>query len=64
MVGIVKRYVCDACKREECVGETEENTEWVRTEVGDLCPACSRAWDNFKASFVEQMRKVNKENLV
>lgn len=33
MIGIVKRYVCDACKREECVGETEENTgicnEWL-----------------------------------
>ncbi len=64
MIGIVKRYVCDACLREVCVGEKEEQSDWVKTEGWDLCPSCARAWDNYKATFIEQMRKVNKENVI
>ena len=64
MVGIVKRYICDACHRESCVGQNEENKEWVKTPDWDLCPSCARAWENYKQSFVDQMRKVNKENVV
>lgn len=64
MIGIVKRYICDACNHQVCVGEAEDISDWVTTEVGDLCPSCARSWENYKKSFVEQMRKVNKENLV
>ena len=57
MVNIVKRYVCDACLRELCVAESENIPSWTTsTEVGDLCPACSNAWENHKKSFIERMR--------
>jgi hypothetical protein len=64
MIGIVKRYICDACNRQECVGEHEESSDWTHTEVGDLCPSCARAWEGYKKSFIDRMRKDNGENLV
>lgn len=64
MVGVVKRYICDACKKEVCVEEGTDLPEWSRTEIGDLCPSCFRAWENYKQTFVDQMRKVNNEKLI
>lgn len=64
MVAMVKRYVCDACKKVDCVGENAEAEGWVLgTEVGDLCPSCSRAWGNFKQSFLEKMRIDNGKDI-
>ena len=41
MIGVVKRYICDACQKEQCVGENEQLTNWVKTEylgfVSILC---------------------------
>ena len=64
MIGIVKRYVCDACRCEECVGEDEVKEGWTKTEEWDLCPSCTRAWQNFKSSFIEQMRKEHREDII
>lgn len=65
MVDIVKRYVCDACKKSICVDESSNCPSWtIKTEIGDLCPSCSNAWENYKASFVEKMRKENGESLL
>lgn len=60
----VKRYICDACKKTVCVGEDEILPDWEKTEMGDLCPSCKRAWDNYKQSFVEKMRIDNKESVI
>lgn len=60
MVDIVKRYICDACGRESCTGESDNIPSWtVKTEIGDLCPSCATAWENMKQSFVEKMRLAN-----
>ena len=64
MQDIVKRYICDACRREECVSKDSEKEDWIKTEIGDLCPSCARAWENYKSSFVEQMRKEHGEDVV
>lgn len=65
MVDIVKRFVCDACRRQVCVTESENVPSWTTsTEIGDLCPSCTNAWENYKRSFVEKMRKENKESLI
>ena len=64
MVTIVKRYVCDSCNKEECVDPESTAKDWVKVEVGDLCPSCARAWDNYKESFIERMRKDSKKRLV
>ena len=65
MVDIVKRYKCDVCRKEVCVTESENVPSWtIETEVGDLCPSCSNAWSEFKKSFVERIRKENKESLI
>ena len=65
MVDIVKRYICDACKRTVCVTESENVPSWtVKSEIGDLCPSCSNAWENYKKSFIERMRLENKENVI
>lgn len=65
MIDIVKRYQCDACLKEVCVHESDNIPSWTTsTEIGDLCPACSTAWDSYKASFITNMRKANKEDLV
>ena len=64
MQDIVRRYICDACFKEECVNEGAVKEDWVKTEIGDLCPVCARAWDNYKKSFVEKMRKDNGESLI
>ena len=65
MVTEVIKYTCDACKKEENVKIGGELQTWTRnTEVGDLCPACKRAWDELKESFIIRMRKENGENLV
>ena len=46
-------------------GTSENVPSWtVGTEIGDLCPTCSYAWENYKKSFVEKMRLDNKEALV
>ena len=58
------RYICDACRKEFFIQEGGENKEWTEAEGWDLCPSCSRAWDNFKESFIERMRKDNGESLV
>ena len=64
MVDIVKRYVCDACRKEVCVKDSDNVPSWTTsTEIGDLCPSCSNAWENYKKSFVERMRLENKEVL-
>ena len=64
MIGLCKRYICDSCKKQECVDPEGVAEGWVTTEVGDLCPSCARAWDNFKESFIERMRKDNGESLL
>ena len=64
MIGIVKRYVCDSCKKVVCVDPEAEAEGWTRTEVGDLCPSCVTAWENYKESFVVQMRKENKQSVM
>lgn len=64
MVGVVKRYICDACQREECVGEDEQISSWVKTEDWDLCPSCARAWADHKDSFIKQMRKANNKSII
>ena len=64
MVDIVKRYVCDACHKEQCVDKDYVLKDWEKTCDWDLCPSCARAWDNYKKSFIEQMRKVNGEAVV
>jgi len=65
MVDIVKRYTCDACKKTVCCADGNNIPKWtVETEVGDLCPSCSNAWENYKKSFIERMRKENGESLL
>ena len=60
MVQKVKRYSCDACRKVDCVSEEQILHEWkIGTEIGDLCPSCSRAWENYKSSFLEKMRMDN-----
>lgn len=63
MIDTVKRYICDSCMKQECVEPDAEAEGWIHTEVGDLCPSCARAWDNFKTSFVDRMRKDNGQDL-
>ena len=62
------QVTCDACKRKEFVGENEDRNvklkDWHHSEIGDLCPSCDRAWDNYKSSFIEQMRKEHGESVV
>ena len=51
------RFTCDACQKSTFVKSEMEAEQWRRnTEIGDLCPACARAWDGFKESFVQKMR--------
>lgn len=58
MVDIVKRYKCDVCDKELCVNDSENVPSWiVKSEVGDLCPSCSYAWENLKKDFINRMRK-------
>ena len=65
MVDVVKRYICDACKKTTCVAESDNIPSWTtKTEIGDLCPSCSTAWDNYKKSFIEKMRKENGEAII
>ena len=64
MIDIVKRYICDSCKKQVCVGTEEEVLGWEQTEVGDLCPVCARSWAELKSSFIVRMRKENGEALV
>lgn len=65
MIDIVKRFKCDACGKEVCCSDSKNVPSWtVSTEVGDLCPSCSNAWENHKQSFIERMRKENGANLV
>ena len=65
MVDVVKRFVCDACKKSVCVQESENVPSWtISTEIGDLCPSCSNAWENYKKSFIEKMRKENGESII
>ncbi len=59
MIEIVKRYVCESCGKQEFVQPDSEAAEWMTTEIGDLCPVCSRAWSNYKESFINRMRKDN-----
>ena len=65
MIDIVTRYTCDACHKTFCAhNEMDEAIGWAeKTEVGDLCPSCSNAWENYKQSFIEKMRIENKESL-
>ena len=65
MVDVVKRFVCDACKRTVCVADSENVPSWTTsTEIGDLCPSCSNAWETYKKSFIEKMRKENGEAII
>ena len=67
MIQIVTQYQCDACKKSVCMTDTENGNipSWtVKTEIGDLCPSCSKAWENYKQSFIEKMRIENKEALI
>lgn len=65
MIDVVKRYTCDACGKSTCAADNENVPSWtVNTEVGDLCPTCYSAWESWKSSFVERMRKENGGNLV
>lgn len=65
MIDIVTRYTCDACKKQACVTDSKQCPSWtVSTEVGDLCPTCLSAWESWKSSFIERMRKENKENVI
>ena len=67
MIDIVKRYTCDACNKSVCVDDDENENipAWtVNTEVGDLCPTCYSAWESWKSSFIERMRKENGGSLV
>ena len=63
MISVVKRYICDACGKEFCIDPEHDIEGWTSSEVGDLCPSCSRAWDNYKESFIERMRKDNGQPL-
>ena len=65
MIQIVTQYQCDACKKSMCMSEENPNVpSWtVKTEIGDLCPSCSKAWENYKQSFIEKMRIDAKEDL-
>ena len=64
MVATVKRYECDACRKVDCISEDENIKAWMLgTEVGDLCPSCARAWENYKQSFKEKMRIDNGADL-
>ena len=65
MIDEVKRYICDACGKQVCVKNSENIPTWtVESEIGDLCPSCSTAWENYKSSFIEKMRKENGKDLV
>ena len=65
MTDIVKRFTCDACGKSVCVKESDNVPSWtVPTEVGDLCPSCDSAWESWKSSFVERMKKENGESLI
>ena len=63
MVGVVKRYICTSCGKELCVDVDAEAQDWTKADDWDLCPSCSRAWDNYKQSFLERMRKDNRADL-
>lgn len=64
MISIVTQYKCDACRKSVCVSDSDNVPSWTtKTEVGDLCPSCSRSWENYKQSFIEKMRIENKEDL-
>lgn len=57
MIDIVKRFKCDVCGDELCVKDDDNIPKWtIQTEVGDLCPDCSKAWDECKRAFIERMR--------
>ena len=65
MVDIVKRYVCDACGKQACTAESDNIPSWtVKTEIGDLCPSCSNAWENYKKSFIEKMKIANNKEII
>ena len=71
MKEVVKLIRCDACMKEIHVSSDPEIAkdeipdDWsFETEIGDLCPACTRAWENYKKSFIEKMRINVKEDLV
>ena len=64
MVDMVKRYVCDVCKKQLCVDVEVDAFEWEKTDIGDLCPACARAWKDYKESFLIKMRKESGESLI
>ncbi len=59
MVEITKKYVCDFCGRENTyvLGSNDNTPIWItHSDVGDLCPACSKVWDEYKQAFIERMR--------
>lgn len=68
----VIRYTCDACGKELCLISKDGNPKplptnpaWtIKSEVGDLCPSCSNAWENYKKSFIERMRKENGKSII
>ena len=64
MIEDVRKYKCDACKKEDSAKPGEALPNWtVGSEVGDLCPTCTRAWTEMKNSFLVRMRKDNGEAL-
>jgi hypothetical protein len=65
MVEDVKRYRCDACRNAVSSDMEKVKQTWaINTEVGDLCPRCSRIWEEFKQSFIEKMRLDNNEDII
>lgn len=66
MVDVVRRYICDVCESSFCVDTSaDESLAWtVKTEVGDLCPDCERAWEELKESFITRMKKEHRKDLV
>ena len=54
------KYQCDCCGDMAFMPEDSKESPqgWrITTEVGDLCPKCSKAWDIHKQDFIEKMRK-------
>lgn len=60
MVDNVLRYKCDCCGSLDFSEITvkEPPKGWtIGTEMGDLCPNCSKFWETTKQDFIERMRK-------
>ena len=60
MIDKVLRYRCSGC---DAMDFTEEDSKkapagWtIGTEVGDLCPNCSKFWKQTKQDFLERMKR-------